>query len=414
MVRQSYPLIVERKSLTIMARKMDIPGVMDDVCGIMIQNIIEKYKAPKEVLESKVSDIKPDPPLACCFADSSKKLPIHTKAASWISAAWIVDNDIHDDAIIRTVKNALRQFNMPYEWDRLVKIKNQIDKQNDMNKSASISNLIKSGIHKYALPDKLSYPIHTPRLLAKACVYFDKNPDDLTAEEKIKYATNCIENFDKFASHWYDVLNQSNLDGLDNEYIRQRCIREDKTFFKVAEQIYNKLEIYAGRFLPDWDRWYENVVEKREKLAKYAGDQKVEDIIRAYKIENPVTGDIEGMIKYADDMSKLDRMYFKYPVNDPIFAIAISTQSQAQKMMEGIVKSAHSGAYYKLEDLRKIPPSIWSANLGTNPLIISDAKIKELMSDPIKAASCEKMLAYNGVYPISGESSTYRVLRLFA
>lgn len=381
---------------------------MDDQCGILVQKIIERYHAPKVVLESSVGDLIPDPPLSSYFADVNKKFPIHTKAAAWVSSAWYIDNDLHIPEIETILYKTLRKYGMEKEWAKLKNIKKSIDK-----KESSTIVLPVEGLHIYAIPDKNRFPIYNPRLLCKAAVYLDKHRDEYSLDFKKIYASNCIDNFEKLAGDdWVSLFNHPEVDFNTREYILQKSLKTGSSVEKVAQDITKLLEIYSGRFLPDYENWRTKLFSPRIKLATFQNEYKVLSEISENLNKYFAANDPDTVLKAAEDIRKIDLKHFKYLVNDPVMEVALTTLSQAKDIESKYVKSA-SGAWYKLDDLHKIPASTWAAKFGCNPLMISDKRIREFLENPVTSPECERFLAYHSIFPASGEAASYRTIQLF-
>lgn len=381
---------------------------MDDSCGILIQKIIEKYDAPRSVLESSVSDLRPDPPLSNYFADVNKKFPIHTKAAAWVSAAWYVDQGFEIPELEKVLYKTLWKYGMEKEWDKFKIIKKKAQEE---EKSTIV--LSHPDIRIFALNYPEKFPIHNPKLLCKAAVYFDKNRDNLELHQKFIFSDNCLHNFNKMAGdNWVGLFHSPEVDFETREYIHQKALRQEQSFNKVARDILTLMEIYAGQYLPDYDNWRAKVFSPRIKLASYQNEYEVlseinECLNKYSSVKSPF-----GLLEAAENVRKIDLKHFKYPVNDPVMEIALVTKSQSSEVESQYIKSA-SGAWYKVSDLQKIPASIWAAKFGGNSLIISENRMRELLEDPRTYGECERFLAYHSVYPASGEAACYRTFQLF-
>jgi len=332
---------------------------------------IELYDAPdfvKQATENAILPTSEQQPTV--YADSvNKQYPIHTAAATWLSASAFLDKCAnnreqpapYDEFIAEAAwKNIIKAANYFDILPKISELANNIKKAN----SNDINNLDDTSfaLIKQSNGEKQRfYPLRNAMETQQAASYLLNHRDEFSFEERHTFATKVLT---KAAAFGANVTNcTTELEQMAGAGL---CTAEE-----AVSLIKNRL------YMVDTEQRKDELCQEMYKLA---------ELIEQNKQASAHWSLLHGLANVVDSFDRLHKLNLQYTQGLPrpeevLFNI---TKTAASVTMNTIIENGPTGTFYKAADLQTMKISHLTEALGND---VTEALSSDgIFVDPIKAA----------------------------
>lgn len=318
-------------------------GPVADKTGIRAAAAMGAAGAPLAVKRAAAEQVAEWTDLpAVCYADAARTYPVHKAAAVVVSAATYAAGGDTDLDVLHRIKSAARTFG----------VRDQVDQTMKLAKQAPATSPV-----RYADQENKKYPLDTPAQVKSAAAYIEQHATVLGATRTQKMACAVLE---------------AGRQLLPGETVAQ-------------------LEKQAGFGIPlSIDR----VFQPRKSAAMNGGHKEIFDALHQLEkiARNGGVGTSARVVTVLRQIDKRAGWSFADPAED----LTGGTPSMAAKAAgEHVV--APSGAWYRKDDLAKIPSSKLNDAYGVGP-IVPVAKRAEMLQE--YGTAFESFLDSHDVKPV--------------
>ncbi len=308
--------------------------------------INEKYMAPDFVKGASDNELYGYKLPVVMYADSEKSFPVHTPAATWLSAAFCLEGRGEKTATAVKIKSAMGKFGMHGLWDAMEKF--------------AVENRSPLPDKIYALPEQKKYPINDENQIKKACEYLFKYSDDFELEDRQTFAKNL-------------------LNALDSKNI------------KLANDFRHKVEIAAG-LGSSAESAVDVVNDYVNRLRRIGYSDVAEHVVKAAQAVDSGSLDTSS---FADTVKSIGYKLHDAKVADFVDRLNVMTPVKKAELEQKIAISP-TGRVYLKDELDKIDDNLLIKAFGTNPIMTSEKRASLLEK---YGEVMEDILLANGIKP---------------